>query len=128
MLTFSSTRGWHISLPKASLSDLGEKKANEANFKGCAFNFEGLREHSGAFQIKLPPKCGNHEIALIRPDQQSIRVSKHCILIAIKTITIHLDSNSTSKKCNCEEQNSFTCILIFKLKLIKKKPRGMLFK
>lgn len=55
MLAFGSTRGWHISLPKARLFKLGGEKQNEANFKGCAFNFEGLRKHSGAFQIKPPP-------------------------------------------------------------------------
>lgn len=52
MVTFSSTRGWHISLPKAKHSNLGEK-SNEANFKGSAFNFDRLHKHSGAFQIKI---------------------------------------------------------------------------
>lgn len=51
---------------------------NEANFKECAFNFEGLQEHSGAFQMKIPPKmCANHEITLIRPANILLESPKH---------------------------------------------------
>ena len=40
--------------------------------RGYAFNFECLHKDTGAFQIKPPPKRGNHEIALIRPVYNSL--------------------------------------------------------
>lgn len=43
-----------------------KQQANETNFKGCAFNFEGLREHSGAFQIKLPTPPPFQNVAAIK--------------------------------------------------------------
>lgn len=106
MLTFGSTRGWHISLPTAGLSPtrggVGGCRANKTNFKGCAFLIlkvcVNTVEH---FRLNPPPhthpsptaKCCTHEIALIRPSQTiHYSLPTRRTLIVIETVATHLYS------------------------------------
>lgn len=72
MLTFSSARGWHIGLPKARLSKLGEKNRTELILRDMLLILNVCISTLKHFRLKsLPPMCGNHEIALIRPADDS---------------------------------------------------------